>query len=269
MQDRYHGQPHGMFAADECFGGRALNRGIELCAVVEQMFSLSIVFQIQGDTHFLDRLETIAFNAWPGTVTPDMWQHQYVQQANEINAAYNTTPHVWVTDGPDAAGFGVAPNFPCCTTNMQQSWPKYAGNIFMVDANNNLVVALLAPAMTVFQGRRVFVNTSYPFSSNLTIRVSPGSTFALRVRVPGWADATRATLNGNDVPARNGTLLTMDLATTEQVLLLELNPRIEMDDGWGMARTVLHPVNYSSEGMFCRCLSSWTLAFVEADGFVI
>ena len=34
MQDRYHGQPHGMFAGDECFGGRALNRGIELCAVV-------------------------------------------------------------------------------------------------------------------------------------------------------------------------------------------------------------------------------------------
>ena len=27
-------QPHGMFSADECFGGRNLNRGIELCAVV-------------------------------------------------------------------------------------------------------------------------------------------------------------------------------------------------------------------------------------------
>ena len=36
-QDAYQGQPHGMFSADECFGGRALNRGIELCAVVEQM----------------------------------------------------------------------------------------------------------------------------------------------------------------------------------------------------------------------------------------
>ena len=32
MQDTYHGQPHGMWAADECFGGRDLNRGIELCA---------------------------------------------------------------------------------------------------------------------------------------------------------------------------------------------------------------------------------------------
>lgn len=30
MQDLYHGQPHGIWSADECFGGRDLNRGIEV-----------------------------------------------------------------------------------------------------------------------------------------------------------------------------------------------------------------------------------------------
>ena len=48
-KQQLHGQPHGMFAADECFGGRALNRGIELCAVVEQMYSLYINFKTLGD----------------------------------------------------------------------------------------------------------------------------------------------------------------------------------------------------------------------------
>ena len=48
MQDTYHGQPHGIWAADECFGGRDLNRGIELCAVVEQMYSLQHMFRVQG-----------------------------------------------------------------------------------------------------------------------------------------------------------------------------------------------------------------------------
>jgi hypothetical protein len=67
LQDQYHGQPHGMFSADECFGGRALNRGIELCAVAEQMYSLEAIFQIQGDVMFMDRCERIAYNAWPGT----------------------------------------------------------------------------------------------------------------------------------------------------------------------------------------------------------
>ena len=103
MQDRFHGQPHGMYSADECFGGRNLNRGIELCAVVEQMYSLGIIYQVQGDPYFMDRLERIAFNAWPGTTTDDLWQHQYLQQANEINAMYDTNPHVWATDGADGA----------------------------------------------------------------------------------------------------------------------------------------------------------------------
>jgi hypothetical protein len=47
MQDTYHGQPHGIWAADECFGGLDLNRGIELCAVVEQMYSLQHMFHVQ------------------------------------------------------------------------------------------------------------------------------------------------------------------------------------------------------------------------------
>ena len=68
MQDKFHGQPHGMFGADECFAGRALNRGIELCAVVEQMYSLYIMFMNLGDPQLLDRAERIAFNALPGTI---------------------------------------------------------------------------------------------------------------------------------------------------------------------------------------------------------
>lgn len=120
-QDKYQGQPHGMFSGDECFGGRELNRGIELCAVVEQMYSLQYMFRVHGDPVFLDRCERIAYNALPGTISPDMWQHQYLQQANEVNALYDLRDHVWQTDGPDATGFGVEPNFGCCTANMQQA----------------------------------------------------------------------------------------------------------------------------------------------------
>ena len=113
MQLAYHGQPHGMFAADECFGGRELNRGIELCAVVEQMYSLEVAFRVTGEVALLDRIERIAFNALPGTMTASMWQHQYLQQANEVSAC-PTNPHVWQSDGPDSTLFGVEPNFGCC-----------------------------------------------------------------------------------------------------------------------------------------------------------
>ena len=157
MQDKYHGQPHGMFAADECFGGRELNRGIELCAVVEQMYSLQHNFRVLGDTVFLDRYERIAFNSLPGTISPDQWQHQYLQQANEINAKYGLKQHVWQTDGDDSTGFGVAPNFGCCTANINQGWSKLASAVFLrSEEDQGVLVALLAPASVTTDGRVLF-----------------------------------------------------------------------------------------------------------------
>jgi hypothetical protein len=257
MQDRYHGQPHGMFAADECFGGRALNRGIELCAVVEQMYSLGIMFQIQGDVRFLDRLEAIAFNSWPGTVTPDMWQHQYLQQSNEINALYDTTPHVWQTDGAQATGFGVAPNFGCCTANMQQGWPKYASNVFMVDQNGSVTVALLAPASAEIFDHHVIVDTNYPFASNVTVTVEAGaSAITLRVRIPGWAVNATATLDGKAIVVHNGTFVSMALNPDQHVFQLELNPSVSFDDGWGLAEYALTTINYTANGECCTSTCS-------------
>eukprot|EP00730_Choanoeca_flexa_P003737 TRINITY_DN11492_c1_g4_i1.p1 TRINITY_DN11492_c1_g4~~TRINITY_DN11492_c1_g4_i1.p1 ORF type:complete len:683 (+),score=145.01 TRINITY_DN11492_c1_g4_i1:290-2050(+) len=256
MQDHYQGQPHGLFAADECFAGRALNRGVELCAVVETMFSLGIMYQVHGDVGLLDRLELVAYNAWPGTVTPDMWQHQYLQQANEINAMWSVNPHVWITDGPDATGFGVAPNFPCCTTNMQQGWPKFANNIFMRGENDSLVVALLAPASVRHLGRNVTVVTEYPFDDVIKVTVEAGrQPFTLSVRVPSWACNATATMDHQPLALRNGSLVNMSLDTNQHAFVMTLSPEIRLDDGWGLHASTINPINYSSTGT----VSSFTL----------
>ena len=44
MQDTYHGQPHGMFSADECFGGRDLNRGALLWSLLPHFPTLPPCF---------------------------------------------------------------------------------------------------------------------------------------------------------------------------------------------------------------------------------
>ena len=59
-------------------------KGTELCAVVEAMFSLETDIAILGDPALGDRLEKIAYNALPGTLTADLWGHQYDQQANQV-----------------------------------------------------------------------------------------------------------------------------------------------------------------------------------------
>ena len=68
VQDRFHGQPHGMFSADECFGGRELNRGIELCAVVEQMYSLQHNFKVTSEEYLVDSKQLLAAACLVGAV---------------------------------------------------------------------------------------------------------------------------------------------------------------------------------------------------------
>ena len=82
--DRYHGQVTGLFTGDEHLAGLSPSQGTELCAVVEYMYSLEVLLAILGDPALADRLERIAFNALPATFSPDMWAHQYDQQANQV-----------------------------------------------------------------------------------------------------------------------------------------------------------------------------------------
>lgn len=231
MQDEWHGQPHGMFSADECFGGRELNRGIELCAVVEQMYSLQHMFRVHGDPSYLDRCERIAYNALPGTITPDMWQHQYLQQANEINALYGESKHPWQTDGPDSTGFGVAPNFGCCTANMQQGWPKLTNNVLLRAPDGGFALGLIAPVVAKHGGISISVTTEYPFGD--TVEVVVRGTTVFHPRVPGWATAATLLINGAPGPtAANGTLPKVTCTGLTNITLL-LNPEIRTEFGWG------------------------------------
>ena len=66
---------------------------------------------------------TGAYNAWPATFAPDMWSHQYDQQANQVLVSDNQE-HMWSTNGPQSNLYGLEPNFGCCTANMHMGWPK-------------------------------------------------------------------------------------------------------------------------------------------------
>lgn len=79
---KYHGQPPGMYGGDEPMHGNDPTQGVELCSVVEMMFSLETMLAITGDLELADRLERIAFNALPPQTTEDFRHRQYFQSAN-------------------------------------------------------------------------------------------------------------------------------------------------------------------------------------------
>ena len=198
--DKYHGLPNGMFSCDEHLAGRNPSQGSELCTVVETMFSLEHSLAILGDPALGDRLERIAFNALPGTFTDDMWAHQYDQQPNQVECSLHRRP--WTTNGPESNLYGLEPNFGCCTANFHQGWPKFAANLFMLSQEGDLAAVAYSPCEvhTTVRNTPVHVvqETEYPFRETIRMTVNPGSrlAFALRLRIPAWADGASIQVNG-------------------------------------------------------------------------
>lgn len=57
-----------------------------LCRLIAGLYSGSYVYQLLGNISIADRVERIAYNALPATITGNMWSHQYLQQQNQIGA---------------------------------------------------------------------------------------------------------------------------------------------------------------------------------------
>jgi uncharacterized protein len=202
--DRYHGLPNGMFSCDEHLAGPNPSQGSELCTVVEYMFSLEQSLAILGDPALGDRLERLAFNALPGTLTDDMWAHQYNQEPNQVECSLHARP--WTTDGPESNLFGLEPNFGCCTANFNQGWPKFAASLFMLSHDDGLVAAAYAPCevRTMVRGTQVHLveETNYPFRGTVHLTVNPTASlaFPLLLRIPQWAAGTKIRVNGQLQP---------------------------------------------------------------------
>jgi hypothetical protein len=198
--DRYHGLPNGMFSGDEHYAGTDPSEGIELCAVVEALFSLQHVVRVTGDAALADRIERIAFNALPATFTADMWAHQYDQQPNQVLCSL--APRHWASNGPESNLFGLEPNFGCCTANMHQGWPKLVQSLWMQTPDGGLAAVTYAPSEVRTSVRDVSVtvveDTEYPFRDTVRIRVHPASAtlFPLLLRIPSWTSNPTILVNG-------------------------------------------------------------------------
>jgi hypothetical protein len=196
LLDRYHGQATGMFSCDEHLAGRSPSQGSELCAVVEAMFSLETLLQSIGDATLADRLEQLAYNALPATLTPDMWAHQYDQQVNQV-VCHRSDEHVWTSNGPESNIYGLQPNFGCCTANLHQGWPKFVAHLWMRTPDDGLAALAYGPCAirTTVRGVAVEVDvtTEYPFDGSIavTIRTARPVRFPLHLRIPGWAHGAR------------------------------------------------------------------------------
>jgi hypothetical protein len=195
---RYHGAASGAILADERLVGLAPYYGSETCTLVETMYSLSYLYQALGDASYADICEKIAFNALPVQLTPDWWARQYISEPNQPYSKHLTATPFWNVNQWGQT-YGLETNYPCCTVNHPQGYPKFASAMYVKVGESGIAHALLSPGSVMVGDTRIDCTTTYPFSDTLTYTINAKSDFNFHVRVPGWADATKTTVDSSPV----------------------------------------------------------------------
>ena len=190
---KFNGTPHAMFTGDECLSGLSPVQGTELCAVVEQMYSYEHLYAYTGDAKWAERLENLAFNALPATISDDMWAHQYVQMSNQISCERFPGKSFFRTINSEAHMFGLAPNFGCCTANFNQGWPKFVLSAFMHKDDTVINVVPVPSELTCDKGS-ISLETNYPFENSFRYVVNAKKDFTFKIRIPSFAK--NLTVNG-------------------------------------------------------------------------
>ncbi|KAK0436044.1 uncharacterized protein EV420DRAFT_1623533 [Desarmillaria tabescens] len=223
----------------------------ELCTVMETMFSGSYLYQMIGDTKFLDRVERITYNALPGTLMGDMWARQYDQQQNQITSK-NMTPDPFAVNSGYANVFGLEPYYLCCTVNHPQGYPKFITNSFLTTADqSSLVQAYLGPlkASTMLSRNNavtISVDTLYPFSDMLSYIVTASKAFTFYVRISSWVVDGTIAMNGGSTepmsPSNSLFAITIPSGTTKFVLNLpaEITTESRLHGAVALHRGPLH-----------------------------
>ena len=198
--DRYNGTAFEGFTGDEVLSGLDPARGTELCSIVEQMFSYEHLFAVTGDNKWADRLEVLAFNALPATLSEDMWTHQYVQMVNQIACQRTIIPAPFSTNGPEAHLFGLEPNFGCCTANFNQGWPKFAVSAFM-HKDNTIINSVMLPSVLTDNGITIKLETEYPFKNKMHYSIESDKDFDFVIRIPSFAENLK--VNGESAEVKD------------------------------------------------------------------
>lgn len=191
---KYNGTPVGILTGDECLSGLSPIQGTELCSVVDMMYSFELLYAATGDPKWAERLELLAFNALPATLSDDMWTHQYDQMSNQIACIRFPGRSLFRTNRSDAHIFGLEPHYGCCTANMHQGWPKFTLSAFMKNGDT-ITNVLPVPSTLRDKGIYIDLDTDYPFNNVFRYTVNTEKDFELKIRIPSFAE--NITLNGD------------------------------------------------------------------------
>ena len=205
----------------------------ETCASVAMIFWAQRMLNLDLDGRYADIMELALFNGALSGLSRD-GTHYFYENKLESDGSQQRWP--WHP-------------CPCCTMNVSRLVASVGGYFYSIGPDS-IAVNLYGgnTARLDMGGRKVtLIETStYPWSGKIRVEVTPEGTgvFALKLRVPDWANGVTASVNGQavDVAAQSekGYLVlsrdwkpgdVVDLDLPMEPVRIYANPKVRMDQG--------------------------------------
>jgi hypothetical protein len=207
--DQNHLLPYGVASGEEFASGVGAFRKTETCDVTAMLLSASWMYRIEGRGDWGDRMERAFFNAAAAPAARDFQTMCYYQSPNRLRA--DSLPCEQPNcPGPEGSRFHPlgCPTVLCCVGALNRIIPNFIIHMWMATPDNGLAATLYGPCtVSALAGAgvpvKVTTTTDYPFGETIRMKVAPGKSvrFPLSLRIPGWCQEARITINGTRVPA--------------------------------------------------------------------
>lgn len=170
----------GATGAGEAFGAAYqlpnMSAYAETCAAIANIYWNSRMFQLHGDSKYIDVLERTLYNGLLSGVSLSGDRFFY---PNPLASMHQHQRSAW---------FSCA----CCISNMTRFLPSVPGYVYAQNDNNlyvNLFMSNNSEVKLPVAKVNILQSTDYPWKGNVEIKIDPerDAKFALHIRIPGWA----------------------------------------------------------------------------------
>lgn len=194
----------GVIDSEEFTVSNSATNAHETCDIADWAWLLGYLFQVTGNTEYLDIIEKATLNAAPAVVMPDFKSLQYFSSPNLVIAAENSTPCRY-TKGMWTMSYRPYGYAQCCTGNVNRIMPNYAYKLWHVADNGTLAATLYAPSQIEYDGLTIVEETSYPFDLGINFKIEADIPKRKKIsfRIPGWAKSYSVVLNGSIFSTEN------------------------------------------------------------------
>jgi len=155
----------------------------ETCAAIANVYWNQRMFQLHGESKYIDILEKSLYNGLLSGVGMDGKSFFYTN-AMEIKRHFKHGD----MEAERAGWFTCS----CCPTNVTRLIPSIPGYMYALKENNVYINLFATSTSTItLNSKKVTITqqNNYPWEGNLLFTVDPASAtaFTVRIRIPGWA----------------------------------------------------------------------------------